>query len=275
MTPVPLIVANPPNAVALDSRSAYAEARDIYHWPPPASSAPLPLHHFVHQGSDGLDILAPSFLLPGRTPRSSGAECLLRLSLYVLPVALLPNKAVCSSATVPLVMLWPSSVSSEGSCDGVFWALALRCDEYHVADRGTFKERGDETFGLSVKGLSSISSPHISSASVGTIVPFFRKRRVERRSSLFLIVGVRDLERLLPLPLWCERRGMRVSMADSSSEDTGLVDDAARSVQSSTKPMPGARGVCATGWWAIGSLFRRQDRAKTPARRMMVPRAIS
>lgn len=157
----------------------------------------------------------------------------------------------------------------------MFWALVLRCDEYHVADRGTYKEIGDETFGLSVKGLSSISSPHISSASVGTIMPFFRKRRVERRSSLFLIVGVPDLERLLPLPLWCERRGVRVSMADSSSEDTGLVDDAARSVQSSTKLMPGARGVCATGWWAIGSLFRRQERAKTPARRMMVPRTIS
>lgn len=124
------------------------------------------------------------------------------------------------------------------------------------------------------KGLSSISSPHISSASVGTIMPFFRSRRVERRRSLFLMVGVRDLERLLALPLRCERRGVRVSMADSSSEDTELIDDAAMSVRSSTKPMPGARGVCATGWWAVGSLFRRQERAKTPARRMMVPRAI-
>ena len=64
-------------------------------------------------------------------------------------------------------------------------------------------------------------------------------------------------------------------MADSSSEDTGLVDDeAARSVRSSTNPMPGVRGVWATGWWAVGSLFRRQERARTPARRMMVPRAI-
>ena len=80
-------------------------------------------------------------------------------------------------------------------------ALALRCDEYHVTDRGTFRERGDEMFGLSAKGLSSINSLHISSASVGTIMPFFRRRRVERRRSLFLRVGVREMERLLPLPL--------------------------------------------------------------------------
>ena len=65
-----------------------------------------------------------------------------------------------------------------------------------------------------------------------------------------------------------------MSTADSSSEDTGLVGDAASSEQSSTNPMPGVRGVCATGWWAVGSLFRRQERARTPARRMTVPRAI-
>lgn len=80
-------------------------------------------------------------------------------------------------------------------------ALVLRCDEYHVTGRGAVRESGDEGFGLSAKGLSSISSPQISSASVGTIMPFFRRRRVERRRSLFLRVGVREMERLVPLPL--------------------------------------------------------------------------
>ena len=40
-----------------------------------------------------------------------------------------------------------------------------------------------------------------------------------------------------------------------------------------TNPMPGVRGVGGRGV-GCGSVFRRQERARTPARRMMVPRAI-
>ena len=101
--------------------------------------------------------------------------------------------------------------------------------------------------GLLAKGASSTSSPHISSASVAPIMPLFRRRRVERRRSLFLVVGVRGIEGLLPLPLRCGRRGVRVLIADSSSEEREFVSEAARSVWSSTKPMPGVRGVWATG----------------------------
>lgn len=43
----------------------------------------------------------------------------------------------------------------------------------------------------------------------------------------------------------------------------------------STKPIPGARGVLGVmGGRVEGSVLRRQDRARTPARRMTVPRAI-
>ena len=200
MTQVPLIVETHPDALVPNFCSCHFQVRPIYRWPPLESSVSLPLHHLLHQGSDGLNVPAPPLPLPGRPARSSGAECLLRLSLYVLPVAVLPNKAVCSSGASPLATPSPSSLSRTGRCDGMLLALVLRCDEYHIADRDTFRESGDEMFGLSAKGLSSISSPHISSASVGTIMPFFRRARVERRRSLFLTVGVREVERLLPLP---------------------------------------------------------------------------
>lgn len=44
---------------------------------------------------------------------------------------------------------------------------------------------------------------------------------------------------------------------------------------SSTKPIPGVRGVCGAtgGWLCVGSL-RRQERARTPTRRITVPKAI-
>ena len=43
----------------------------------------------------------------------------------------------------------------------------------------------------------------------------------------------------------------------------------------STNPMPGVRGVLgAMGGRVAGSVLRRQERAKTPVRRMIVPRPI-
>lgn len=201
VTQVPLIVETHPDALASNLCSCHFQVRPIYRWPPLGSSASLPLHHLLHQGSDGLDVPDPPLPLPGRPACSNGAECLLRLSLYVLPVAVLPNKAVCSSGASPFVTPSPSPLSRTGRCDGVLLALVLRCDEYHIACRDTFRESGDEMFGLSAKGLSSISSPHISSASVGAIMPFFRRARVERRRSLLRAVGVREMVKLLPLAL--------------------------------------------------------------------------
>ena len=53
-----------------------------------------------------------------------------------------------------------------------------------------------------------------------------------------------------------------------------MLASASESLSSSTKPIPGVSGFCATGGLVVGSLWRRQDRARTPSRRMTVPRAI-
>ena len=44
--------------------------------------------------------------------------------------------------------------------------------------------------------------------------------------------------------------------------------------ESSIKPMPGVKGGWLRGGRVEGSSARRQERARTPARRMTVPRAI-
>ncbi len=52
------------------------------------------------------------------------------------------------------------------------------------------------------------------------------------------------------------------------------VFSASESLVSSTKPMPGVNGFWATGGRVVGSSLRRHERQRTPARRMIVPRAI-
>jgi len=46
------------------------------------------------------------------------------------------------------------------------------------------------------------------------------------------------------------------------------------SLSGGRKPMPGVRGVWTPGVLEAVSLFRRQERARTPARRITVPSAI-
>ncbi len=58
--------------------------------------------------------------------------------------------------------------------------------------------------------------------------------------------------------------GMGEFMAVSASE----------SEESEMKPMPGVRGFWDTGGRVVGSFDRRQERARTPVRRIIVPRAI-
>ena len=56
--------------------------------------------------------------------------------------------------------------------------------------------------------------------------------------------------------------------------ELGEVEVGVGEEESSTKPMPGVN----EGWFRVGrvegSLLRRQERARTPVRRMTVPRAI-
>ena len=80
------------------------------------------------------------------------------------------------------------------------------------------------------------------------------------RRLLFLVVGVRGT----PFPL-----------ADSiCSVGLAIPVSASESLSSSTKPMPGVSGFCDTAGRVEGSSLKRQERAKTPARRMRVPNAI-
>ena len=58
-------------------------------------------------------------------------------------------------------------------------------------------------------------------------------------------------------------------MGDDRAEDVG--DD---SVVSDRKPIPGVSGVFATAVCNECGSERRHDKASTPARRMIVPRAI-
>ena len=46
------------------------------------------------------------------------------------------------------------------------------------------------------------------------------------------------------------------------------------SLSEETKPIPGEKGVCAIDVLDVGSVFRRQERARTPVRRISVPKAI-
>ena len=104
--------------------------------------------------------------------------------------------------------------------------------------------------------VSSSSSLHISSDSV---MPFLRSRVIPRRS-LFLVVGV---------------RGTAFPLTDSiCSIGLAIPVSASESLSSSTKPMPGVSGFCDTAGRVVGSSLRRQERAKTPARRIKVPNAI-
>jgi hypothetical protein len=52
------------------------------------------------------------------------------------------------------------------------------------------------------------------------------------------------------------------------------VDGSPRESGSARKPIPGVRGVWTPEVEADGSVERRQDRARTPRRRIVVPRAI-
>ena len=62
--------------------------------------------------------------------------------------------------------------------------------------------------------------------------------------------------------------------ASSSTGEIRLLSSASESLSSSTKPMPGVSGFWETGGRVVGSLLRRQERARTPRRRIRVPRAI-
>jgi len=60
---------------------------------------------------------------------------------------------------------------------------------------------------------------------------------------------------------------------DSSSIE-GVEGSVSFSLSGGRKPMPGVSGVWTPGVLEVWSLFRRQESARTPARRIMVPRAI-
>jgi len=107
----------------------------------------------------------------------------------------------------------------------------------------------------------SSSSPQISSASVRRTV--FRRGRVAPRTVSILVVGV------MGSPF---RRAWFSEVMAASSSALKESEYSSLSV-SSTKPRPGVSADCATAGWLCSS-ERRQERAKTPVRRMMVPRAI-
>jgi hypothetical protein len=66
------------------------------------------------------------------------------------------------------------------------------------------------------------------------------------------------------------RSGSRSAPMEASSS---AVRDSEESSVSPTKPRPGVNALCVTAGWVCSSL-RRQDRARTPDRRIAVPRAI-
>ncbi len=107
----------------------------------------------------------------------------------------------------------------------------------------------------------SWSSPQISSASVRRTV--FRRGRVAPRTVSILVVGV------MGSPFrsaWFSEVMAASSSAFKESEYSSL------SV-SSTRPRPGASALWVTAGWDCSS-ERRQERARTPERRMTVPRAM-
>lgn len=109
--------------------------------------------------------------------------------------------------------------------------------------------------------VSFSSSSQISSDSV---MPFLRGAVMLKRS-LFFVVGVRG----------SVRKGEEWPLAASSSVlELGVSVSASESLRSFTKPMPGVKGFWVTGGLVVGSLLRRHERASTPRRRIMVPRAI-
>ena len=79
-----------------------------------------------------------------------------------------------------------------------------------------------------------------------------------------------------PMVRWPLSCGDSLSRSAVSSSVMGVVVVVSESEisSSSTNPMPGVRGFWATGGRVVGSLFRRQERARTPVRRTTVPRAI-
>lgn len=109
--------------------------------------------------------------------------------------------------------------------------------------------------------VSSSSSPHISSASVTRTV--LRTCLVAPSTVSSFVVGVMGS---LRRRAWCSAPMAASSSAFRESEDSSL------SV-SSTKPRPGASALCETAE-GVCSSERRQERARTPERRMTVPRAM-
>ena len=131
------------------------------------------------------------------------------------------------------------------------------------------REKGD----ISAKASSS-SSSHISSDSV---IPFLR-RRVMLNRSLFFVVGVRgalgeEMRRELRW-LWKGDALPLARFASSSPCKMRVLLPASESLSSPTKPMPGVSVFWETEGLVAGSLLRRQERARTPTRRISVPRAI-
>ena len=109
--------------------------------------------------------------------------------------------------------------------------------------------------------VSSSSSPQISSASVTRTV--FRTFLVAPSTVSSVVVGVIGS---LRRSAWCSAPIAASSSALRESDDSSL------SV-SSTKPRPGASALCETAD-GVCSSERRQERARTPERRMTVPRAM-
>lgn len=88
---------------------------------------------------------------------------------------------------------------------------------------------------------------------------------------------------VLPLavrdPCLAGKRGDRSDGGCDSSSSAGSqvgrkLVSASDSLSSETNPIPGVRGVWEIEGRAVESLLRRQDRARTPAKRITVPSAI-
>lgn len=145
------------------------------------------------------------------------------------------------------------------SSEGWSWNLGLK-EGVLLALARLWCEKGESS-----ATVSSSSSSHISSDSV---MPFLR-RRVTLRISLCLAVGLcgslcNDWQPFVKNSLpFAVSSSMRV-----------VLTSAPESLSSSTNPIPGLEGFWETGGRVPGSLVRRHERARTPKRRIRVPRAI-
>lgn len=104
-------------------------------------------------------------------------------------------------------------------------------------------------------------------------MPLRRSRETTIRS-LSLAVGVSgslSAELVRPKKKW----ELPSRACSSSDPDDGCrVGDREDEIGESTKPIPGVRDVLGPMGGRVGSALSRQERARTPIKRMTVPRAI-